>query len=353
MIKIRKKNGINSTYLLDESNDLIICLRNSNEFIRSEAFFALCVHYKCNISEYDFSYIKEFLNDNINSDSSPLRESIVKGLKDLILKIITKIYDLDAKKKNIIPIGNQIDEIQELKHVITWLHIFLLNNLCEGSNYQRKITSLRLYKIILETLLNFKNTKLFKGLKIKEANISKEFLVLYTSQESLNILLNMIWDPTNDIRDYIADIIITFFPKGETSELIKIGLELCSTSLFYEAASGGSVFKIIAKWSEDNKNNIEKLLLLAQTNLGLLNDNLLENILGNKNIHGYYIALQYLIPLKNIRLDISQEDFLLSLLEDTINIFLKFLSKETLEGKNLLNVFYSNFKSLPKFHLKV
>ena len=330
MIKIRRKNGINSTYLLEESNDLIICLRNSNELIRSEAFFALCVHNKCNISENDFSFIREFLNDNINSDSSPLRESIVKGLKELILKLITKIYHLNTSKNK--PDGNHIDKIQELKSVFTWLHLFLINNLNEGSNYQRKMTSLRLYKIILETLLNFKNSKLFKGLNIKKDNITTEFLILYTSEESLKILLNMIWDPTNDIRNNIADIIITFFPKRETTELSKLGLQLCSTSLFYEAASGGLVFKIIAKWSGDNKKYIDLLLFTAHNNLRLLKENLLKSILENKNIHGFYIALQYLITLENIKLDISQENLLLSLIEDTINFFLMILSKETLEG---------------------
>lgn len=72
----------------------------------------------------------------------------------------------------------------------------------------------------------------------------------FTSESSREMLLYCISDPSDDVREAAATLIVTYFKVNDheinrITELYKKALNMCSDALFYYAESGALLVQVI------------------------------------------------------------------------------------------------------------
>ncbi|XP_072158578.1 tRNA (32-2'-O)-methyltransferase regulator THADA [Bemisia tabaci] len=119
-------------------------LHHENERIRCESFNLLCSCTKTSIepSEREYTLVLQFIIENVNFDSSHVRQNLLTSF----------VIFLDRLKNSVIlKLKNPKEGKLTGSHALWFLEVliqFLIQNLAVGSNYQRKITSLKLLKIL-------------------------------------------------------------------------------------------------------------------------------------------------------------------------------------------------------------
>lgn len=282
----------NSDEILDLS------LKSGDAKIRSEAFTTLCCS---KISSNTLSLIYNFIVDNLNSDCLTLRLKLISGLENMLRK---------CKKLSSIII-----------QFLNKLHVFILTNLVPGSNYQRKITSLKLYSIILKFNKNEN----------------------YISNSCRNLLFRNLLD-SDDIRKKSSEILVSYFIIGKEDKMylnnwMKIGLNLCYDPLFYKNESGSIIIHTITTliykfglqldmFDIKNSSVSAYILDLTQKQANRLKENFVMNV-TNSTLYGMLDVLNNLSFEKNSpeinMLSKTEIEVLLNLIEDNLNLMLNTL----------------------------
>lgn len=278
---------------------LNLSLESGDTKIRSEAFTILC----CSKITHDvLDLIYNFIVDNINSDSLTLRLKLISGLETMLRKC--------KKLSNII------------FQFFDRLHVFILNNLIPGSNYQRKITSLKLYSVILKFYQNQD----------------------YVSNSCRHLLLTNLLD-SEDIRKKCCEILVSYFMVTKQDETylkkwMKLGLSLCNDPLFYKNESGSTIIYTITtliyksglttEMFEISESSVSAYILhLAQKQESLLKDSFVKNV-TNGTLYGLLDTLNNLSfekhsPEKN-KLNTIEIETMLNLIKDILNLMLDTLA---------------------------
>lgn len=302
-----------NTEINNSEKILNLSLKSGDAKIRSEAFTTLCC---TKITPLILDLMYNFIVDNINSDCATLRIKLISGIENMLRKI-KKLSD---------PV------IQFLNK----LHILILKNLIPGSNYQRKISSLKLYSLILR----FNNNQ------------------VYTSNSCRNVLFINLLD-SEDIRKKCSEILVMYFTVLEEDKTflnnwMKLGLNLCYDPLFYKNESGSVIIYTLTKlvyksghtadmFNLNNSSVSAHILKLAQKQGNRLQTNFISNVI-NGTLYGLLDTLNCLLFEKNSpeanMLDITEIEAMLNLINNTLNLMLDTLaSRMDTEGKFIINFF--------------
>ncbi|PNF43088.1 hypothetical protein B7P43_G02703 [Cryptotermes secundus] len=257
-------------------------IQHSSDTVRAEAFAVVCISSKTCImpSLKEFELVQIFLLENVNIDSSPLRQAILNSFTIFLTRIrdscfhglkvkrntqIPKQRDMNSKKISSDSGGNNEVDVAGMSlniQFFNWLHNFLISNLEPGTNYQRKILSLQLYMLVLSYFSEPPEwPKMSPGIRRKEVAIEDEKVLTlkhgewpFISESSYKTLLNCVLDPTDDIREAAGLILMKYFSfkesdSGESKYLLDYALQLCTSPMFYEAESGALLMKILGNWT--------------------------------------------------------------------------------------------------------
>ncbi|XP_075232617.1 tRNA (32-2'-O)-methyltransferase regulator THADA [Lycorma delicatula] len=325
LLKIGRREGFITNLTESQFNKLKIGLIHSDEIIRSNAFSSICVVKVliAVITVEEINLIKQFLIENINYDSSRLRQSLMHSCTTLFIRIRDSfLFKLRSNKKNesLLYKDNSLLDVGDF---ISWIYTFLINNLEKGCNYQRKYTSLLLYEMILNYIgcsskhfLQRKSNNKSEGVKVKEF-IERLNKWHFTSSKSKNVLFSCIMDPSETIRNIAVNILSNYFTLNDDNidELLsfyKKGIDLCSDKMFYQAESGALLLKTVTilayKSKSDNEKNrfllkllnSEKFILNSLLNIAEKQKNeLLKDILqaasNGSPLHGILLAIEELL----------------------------------------------------------
>lgn len=289
---------------------LDLSLKSGDTKIRSEAFSALCC---AKITSNTLNLIYNFIVDNINSDCATLRIKLISRLECMLRK---------CKMTN--------DLVLQF---LNRLHLCILENIGPGSNYQRKITSLKMYSVILRF------------------NKNQD----YISYSCRNLLFINLLD-SEDIRKKCSEILISHFfivndDKPYLNSWMKLGLNLCYDPLFYKNESGSTIITTITTLVYKCRLTIDifdinclsmsaHILNLAQTQSDKLTDNLVSNV-TNGTLYGLLSTLSNLSFEKNSPepnvLNKNEIETMLNLIENNLNLMLDTLaSRMNDEGKYII-----------------
>ncbi|KAJ9594155.1 hypothetical protein L9F63_014411, partial [Diploptera punctata] len=259
-------------------NLLTFALEHSNETIRGAAFAIVCCCTKTSAVPrlIEFELVKTFLIKNVNIDDALLRQSILNSFTIFFMRVLSSsLFQIKQKnKQNMNKQEAEFSSCEKLEYDISqnidffeWLYYFLILNLEPGVNYQRKVLCLQLFKLILSSF-GEASQKLKHNEKLSDEP-TKEKIIEYASRigkwhfnstECCRILLGSVLDPTDDIREIAAIILIEHFSlreiPNESRGLLNFALKLCKSSVFYETESGALLFKVIASWIYRTLENI-------------------------------------------------------------------------------------------------
>ncbi|VVC34381.1 Armadillo-type fold,Domain of unknown function DUF2428, death-receptor-like,Armadillo-like helical [Cinara cedri] len=278
---------------------LDLSLKSGNTKIRSEAFSILCCS---KITPNTLNSIYNFIVDNINSDCATLRIKLISSL-ELMLRKHKITNDL-------------------VLQFINRLYVFIIKNLAPGSNYQRKITSLKIYSIILRF------------------NKNQD----YISYSCRNLLFKNLLD-SEDIRKKCSELLVSHFvivknDKPYLNNWMKLGLNLCYDPLFYKNESGSTIINTITTLIYKSGLTIDILdintssmsahiLNLAQKQCVKLTNNFVSNV-TNGTLYGLLSTLNHLSFEKNSpesnMLNKIEIETMLNLIENNLNLMLDTLA---------------------------
>lgn len=290
---------------------LDLSLNSGDAKIRSVAFTILC---SSKLSTDILNSIYNFIVDNINSDCSTLRTELVSGLTNMLYKY---------KKLN-----------TSITIFLNRLHVLILSNLVPGSNYQRKITSLKIYLVILK----YKNKD-------------------YVSYSCRNLLFKNLLE-SEDIRKICSEILVSYFSVVKEDKIylnnwMKLGTNLCYDPLFYKNESGSTIIYTVATlvyksglnvdiFNINNSSVSAHILDLAKKQEKRLKDDFISNV-THGTLYGLLDALNNLSfeknsPEKN-KLNETQIEIMLNLIEDNLNLMLDTLSS-TMDAEGIFLIIY-------------
>ena len=212
---------------LEHFSDIVeSALEHPDEMIRSEAFAVVCCSTKATVtpSGVEFRLVQDFLLHNVNIDNALLRQSIINSFR-LFLKRALQSSSFQMEQN-----------ITTNTNFLEWLYYFLFSNLEPGVNYQRKILSLQLIRIVLSC---------FGGAGKARWH--------FDCVRSCKTLLSCVLDPTDDVREVAASVLIQHFSLQketlhEFDRLLEFALNLCASQIFYETESGVLLLNVIASW---------------------------------------------------------------------------------------------------------
>lgn len=277
---------------------LDLSLNSGDAKIRSMAFTILC---SLKLTPNILHLIFNFIVDNLNSDCFTLRIKLISGLKNMLSK---------CKKQN-----------KLILEFLNRLHLFILTNLVPGSNYQRKITSLKIYS----TILGYHNTD-------------------YISYSCRNLLFTNLLD-SEDIRKTCSKILVTYFNVVKEDKIylnnwMKLGLRLCYDPLFFKNESGSTIIYTVTAlvyksglkldvFNISNSSVSAYVLDLAIKQRKQLRNNFVGTV-THGTLYGLLDALNNLSfeknsPEKNM-LNETQIETMLNLIEDNLNLMLDTLA---------------------------
>ncbi|XP_045773982.1 uncharacterized protein C1494.07-like isoform X1 [Maniola jurtina] len=325
------------TAYTDEENMVLGSLEHCDANIRMLAFEIICVSQKKSLpTEIEFQQILKFLENNVNSDSTVLRLSILNSLSNFFVTLHTSF--LNYYKHN----TNKEEHIN-MQDFCKNLQIFVIESLNLNGNYQRKITTVRIIHLILK---HFNEVPKRKQKQTREMNYSLiDYLKenghwLLNSRDFIMKLISLLKDPATDVHDCIFQLLLEFYLPDISDTmtmnyLIEESLTCIKSKFFFEISCGLNIFKliintiIIKKQVAARFQNIEDLFYFAYNEIiteYTANIDVVESIARGKQLHSF-LSLLYIIFDANIKNSYqmvlpAQTIFtLLSILKDMSNQF--------------------------------
>nr|XP_045582396.1 thyroid adenoma-associated protein homolog [Procambarus clarkii] len=270
-------------------------LNHINETVRGEALSLLCHTQKASqpVSLEESICIKTFFKFNMNIDSTPFRQGIIKCYKALVIRL----RDASAAelKKLSFKIQTSSDCSPEFMknfkaspvlkiniELLVWFIKFFHYNLTPDGNYQRRILSLQLYK---ETLLTFYEKKSSFSYSLAKRYMpvcayinltSKSVACLENERENQPVTnLTLSWtqemlyfsclDEMDDIREEVENTLEILESSMNIScitaeEWLRHGLTLCNSAKVSDCESGAVLLKIMSSSCYNSNHDISSML---------------------------------------------------------------------------------------------
>lgn len=237
---------------------VLIGIEHCNYNNRMLAFDIVCVSQRKLVpSQTEYELILNFLYNNVNSDCTVLRLSMLNSFNYFLTQLhsiflIVLIKDEGSK------------DLQDLLEFCKKLQDFVANSINLNGNYQRKITSVKLCNTILSC---FSEIPCKKRGQTRRANITLfEYLKekgywLLSTEDFVVKLIGLLKDPTDDVRENVIKLLLNHYSEelkqpNIMQHLVNGALISMKSKFFYEISCGQSVFKLLTNLVIKDKHSI-------------------------------------------------------------------------------------------------
>ncbi|KAK7077950.1 hypothetical protein SK128_011826, partial [Halocaridina rubra] len=267
-----------------------------DESIRSEALGFLCHTKKASepVSSLEAELLKEFFALNMNVDSAPFRQNIIRCYKAVMIRLrdacfseLRKLLSKTTLSRDILTedILKSCEEKSVLMvngDLLLWFLSTFHRNLIPDGNYQRRILSLRLYKETLLAYFEVTNSgygriERFSPLHIFLSNFPQNHSLLETTPVTpqpvtdlmlpwtTDMLFSCCLDEMNDIREEAESILCILSSKlkirgSEIGNWLLHGFALCNSPKAGDAESGASLIKVVTSLAESRNMDVRAVL---------------------------------------------------------------------------------------------
>ncbi|KAF9422915.1 hypothetical protein HW555_001458, partial [Spodoptera exigua] len=303
---------------------ILIGLDHCNSYIRTLAFDIVCVSQgKAAPSQLEYDLLLNFIHNNINSDNTVLRLSMLNSLNIFLTQLHSTFLNVMIKDES----NESLQNRKSLLEFCTKLQNCVVTSINLNGNYQRKITCVKLCSTIISCFSEIPNKK--KG-QIRNMNMT---LIEYVKENGCWVLstddfvvklISLLSDPTNDIRENVAKLLLNHYSvelenPNINQHLVNGALNSMRSKFFYEISCGQSMFKLITnlvikhKHSIGQYKNVEDIFYFAYNQLVSeykAKTNIMKSIESGKQLHSFMnillvvletcIANSYKIDIKGV-----------------------------------------------------
>lgn len=279
-------------------NTVLKGLDNCNYYTRMLAFDIVCVSQRKLVpSQLEYDLILNFINNNVNSDCTVLRLSMLNSLNHFLTQLHSIFLIMLVKQES-------TKDLQELLEFCKRLQSLVVSSINLNGNYQRKITCVKLCKTIVSC---FSEIPCKKRGQTRNANITlieyvkeKKCWILSTEDFVLK-LVSLLKDPTDDVRENIIQLLLNHYTEelkepNIMQHLVNGALNSMKSKFFYEISCGQSMFKLLTnivikdKHSIAEYKSVEDIFYFAYNELIIQHKakiNIVNSIETGKQLHSF------------------------------------------------------------------
>ncbi|XP_050344501.1 uncharacterized protein LOC126769658 [Nymphalis io] len=341
---ISGKKISNCDYELKKEDQLVtLALEHCHTSVRIVAFEIISISQRnCLPSNVEYKQILKYLSDNVNSDCTVLRISMINHLSIFLNKLHILYLNTVITNYN-----------QDIQHLITFcqsLQNFVIESIGSNGNYQRKLTSVKIAQTVLKSFHQLTPKK-----RNKDTRVTNKSLVGFLKECGhwklhdhgfIMKLLDLLKDPANDVHEGVLQLLSEFYIT-ELSEpfimnfLIQEGLKCIASKFFYEISCGQIMFKLVINILLKNNsiesrfNNLEDIFHFSFNEISLeysSKRDIVKSIEDGKQLHSFLniLCIIFEVSIKNsFELTISK-DAIFSLLDIIDYISNQFVWEEDL-----------------------
>ncbi|XP_026730249.1 uncharacterized protein LOC113495624 isoform X2 [Trichoplusia ni] len=279
----------------ETENAVMNGINHCYSYIRMLAFDIICVSPRKLVpSKLEYDLILDFLYNNINSDCTVLRLSMLNSLNKFLTQLHSTFINVMIKDE-------RTEDLQLLLEFCTKYQHFIVNSINVNGNYQRKITCVKLCHTLITCL-----TEIIK----KKSNRSKTSVTLIkyvkdkgcwllATEEFVLKLVSLLRDPTDDLRENVIKLLLNHYSvELREPSIIKVlvneALNSMKSKFFYEICCSQSMFKLLSNLILKDKQpvgdykSVEDIFNLTYNEL--LNEhrektNIMQSIETGKQLH--------------------------------------------------------------------
>lgn len=217
-------------------------------YVRMTAFDIVCISNGTSLPDpLEYSLVHTFLYDNVNSDCTVLRISMLNSLKIFLNRLHLSYINM-AKNRDVpgsfIELKTFSKNMQEL-----------INSLSLHGNYQRKITIVKLCDVFLSSfnvIPRKKNDHTHKINKTLLQSLKDENVWLLSDKNFTEKLLMLLKDPSDDVREHANQILFNYYFNDlieleMVNGIIDDAFHCIKSKFFYEVSCGYSMFKLVTQ----------------------------------------------------------------------------------------------------------
>lgn len=235
------------------------------EEMRGEVFSLLCDLHEQSVlhSELELRTILTFLKYNVNGNCTMLRQMMLSSFSRFILRLICSCVKIIKKSEH--------EADNRLNPVLAFLenfNDFITDGMQPGCSYQRKITSLNLYKTLMSYAIRecgstIHRNNLTDGYKLADF-AKKRNAWPFESDVNRKLLFNCLMDSCEEIQNSASILLRYYFKLGNDLEIgvFQDAMRLLKHKLFYRRNSGVSAVNSLitmAYSSFDEPNRVLKI----------------------------------------------------------------------------------------------
>ena len=237
---------------------VLVGIEHCNNNIRMLAFDIVCVSQKKLVpSQLQYDLILSFLHNNVNSDCTVLRLSMLNSFNYFLTQLHSTLLIVLIKDES-------TKDLQDLLEFCKKLQNFVVTSINLNGNYQRKITSVKLCNTILSC---FSEIPCKKRGQTRHADITLiEYLKekecwLLSTEDFVVKLVSLLKDPTDDVRENMIKLLLNHYSEelkqpSIMQHLVNGALKSMKSKFFYEISCGQSVFKLLTNLVIKDKHSI-------------------------------------------------------------------------------------------------
>ncbi|XP_047028092.1 uncharacterized protein LOC124636193 [Helicoverpa zea] len=281
----------------------LIGIGHCNYYMRMLAFDIVCVSQKKLVpSQLEYDLILDFLYENVNSDCTVLRLSMLNSLNNFLTQLHSVFLNVMVQE----------DNTEDLLEFCKKMQNFIVDSLKLNGNYQRNITCVKLCNAIISCFSEIPNKK--KG-QTRQANITlieyvkKKGCWLLSADEFVLKLVSLLRSPTDDVRENAIRLLQNHFSEelrkpNIMQHLVDGALSSMKSKFFYVISCGQSMFKLITyliirdKHSIAEYKNVEDIFYFAYNQLISEHNaktNIMKSIETGKQLHSFMNILLVVI----------------------------------------------------------
>lgn len=308
--------------------NILTGLKHTDHKIRILAFDIICNrHNKSLPTQIEYVLILDFLHNNLNSDCTVLRLSLLDSLKVFLSQI-------------------HIDFLNHMKHCTKTdeenfinfcykLQKILIDSLNLNGNYQRKITSIKSINLVWTSFSQIAKKKQNNTTLLKYLTEQKVWIL--TNEYFIQKMVDLLNDPSEDIRENVIKLLHNFYFKDVTpllDDLCVAAFKSLKSKFFYAIACGQSILKLTTRIIFEEQTakfkfrDIEDIFYIGYNELitEYKKRDIMYSIENGKQLHSLIGILHVVIEvaiLNKYRVNISNShiELLLNALEDIANQF--------------------------------
>lgn len=343
LVKQGSKISITSNIYEESSSKtekmLLSGLEYYNTQIRMLAFDILCIpQHKTMPSQIKYALILQYLQNNINSDCTVLRISMLKSFDHFMGELHIAFRSMKDNQ------DNDMDYLMDFCKNIQKLIVCSLNS---NGNYQRKITSIKVANTFVRCLSEIPKKR---RQQIRDSNIilidfikDKQNWIL-NKEPFMMKLISLMKDPSDDIRVNVTMFLLLHYhaelrrPKLENeyfSIIVEEALLCMKSKFFYDISCGQSMFYLLVNLLLGEKRedtifkSVEDVFHFGYNELMMeytLKRDIPKTIEEGKQLHSFISILQVVLEAcltnsKKIMIPNGTMVVLLDMLQDIANQF--------------------------------